>query len=99
MSKVNTYEIREQIMFGNLSNDELDGILRAVRFAKAQLIKENKNTLTVGTTVKFTQTSTGKHVYGTVEKVNRKYIIVKESNTNNLVSSKWRVPAFMLEAA
>jgi len=99
MSKVDTYEIREQIMFGNLSNDELDGILRAVRFAKAQLIKENKNTLTVGTTVKFTQTSTGKHVYGTVEKVNRKYIIVKESSTNNLFGSKWRVPAFMLEAA
>jgi len=99
MSKVDTYEIREQIMFGNLSNDELDGILRAVKFAKAQIIKENKNTLTIGTTVKFTQTKTGKLVYGTVEKVNRKYIIVKEQNSNRLVSSKWRVPAFMLEAA
>lgn len=99
MSKVDTYEIREQIMFGNLSNDELDDILRAVKFAKAQIIKENKNTLTIGTTVKFTQTKTGKLVYGTVEKVNRKYIIVKEQNSNRLVSSKWRVPAFMLEAA
>ena len=97
MSKVDTYTMREQIMFGNLSNDELDGILRAVKFAKAQITKENKNTLTVGTTVKFTQTKTGKLVYGTVEKVNRKYVIVNEKRTNSLIGSKWRVPAYMLE--
>jgi exosome complex RNA-binding protein Csl4 len=99
MSTINLNEVREQIMFGKLSNEELDGILSAVRFAKAQLIQKNKNELRVGTTVKFTKSKTGAVVYGTVEKVNRKYVIVNERKANSLVGSKWRVPAYMLEAA
>jgi hypothetical protein len=99
MSKINLNEVREQIMFGNLSNEELDSILNAVRFAKAQLIQQNKNELRVGSIVKFTKSKTGAVIYGTVEKVNRKYVIVNEKRTNSLVGSKWRVPAYMLEAA
>ena len=84
--------IRSIIMFNDYSNEELDVILNAVRFAKAQLIQKNKNELRVGTMVKFTKSKTGTVVYGTVEKVNRKYVIVNERT-----GSKWRVPAYMLE--
>jgi exosome complex RNA-binding protein Csl4 len=98
MSTINLNEVREQIMFGKLSNDELDGILSAVRFAKAQLIHQNKNELRVGSTVKFTKSKTGTIVYGTVEKVNRKYVIVDEQKANTFIKTKWRVPAYMLEA-
>ena len=86
--------IRSIIMFNDYSNEELDVILNAVRFAKAQLIQKNKNELRVGTMVKFTKSKTGTVVYGTVEKVNRKYVIVNERT-----GSKWRVPAYMLEPA
>jgi exosome complex RNA-binding protein Csl4 len=91
--------MREQIMFNGLTNDQLDSILTAVRFAKAQLIQQNKNEFRVGTIVKFTKSKTGAVVYGTVEKVNRKYVIVNEKISNSLVGAKWRVPANMLEPA
>jgi hypothetical protein len=41
---------------------------------------------------------TGQTVFGTVEKVNRKFIIVREKSTN-FYAMQWRVPANMLEAA
>jgi exosome complex RNA-binding protein Csl4 len=90
--------LREQIMFNGLTNAQLDSILTAVRFAKAQLIHQNKNELRVGSTVKFTKSKTGTIVYGTVEKVNRKYVIVDEQKANTFIKTKWRVPAYMLEA-
>ena len=41
----------------------------------------------------------GVEVYGVVDKVNRKYIHVREINTGRLTAGVWRVPANMLEAA
>ena len=88
-------QVNQAIMFGNFTNDELSSIIDAVKFARASITNQNKREMTVGTMVKFTSTRTGMTVTGTVQKVNRKFIIVRE--TNKL--SNWRVPANMLTVA
>ena len=86
-------EINQSIMFGNLSNEQLDSIIMAIKFARGQLVQKNKFTLVKGTRVKFTNSRTGQSVVGEVTEVKRKFIHVRSGMTN------WRVPANMLEAA
>jgi len=86
-------EINRAIISGNFTNDQLTSIGDAIRFARAQLGQQNKYTLRVGTKVKFTSSRTGMEVTGDVQKINRKFVIVKSGMTN------WRVPASMLSAA
>ena len=88
-------QINQAIMFGNFTNDELNSIGDAIKFARSQIANQNKRDMRVGTLVKFTSSRTGMPVTGTVQKINRKFIIVRE--TNKL--SNWRVPANMLEVA
>lgn len=95
---MNISEINRSIIAGSFTNDELNSIGDAIKFARAQLANKNKFTLVKGSKVKFTNSRSGGIVIGTVEKVNRKYIIVRE-NTSGLFSTNWRVPASMLSAA
>ena len=88
-------EINATIIGGAFTNDEMDSIQMAIKFAKAQLATKNKFTFRAGSQVKFTSSKTGVMVLGTVEKVNRKYIVVRE---NGKAFGNWRVPANMLEA-
>jgi len=90
---MNLQEINRAIIAGAFSNEDLNSINDAIRFARSQLVSDVKRTLTVGTTVKFTSSRSGQTVIGTVGKVNRKFVIVKSGLTN------WRVPANMLSAA
>ena len=91
-------EINTAIMHGDFTNEQLNSISEAIRFARAQLVVRNKCTLSVGTKVKFTSTKRGV-VLGTVKKINRKFILVSEDKPGNLIASTWRVPANMLEVA
>jgi hypothetical protein len=88
-------EINSAIISGNFTNDQLDSIMMAVKFARNQIVHKNTGSLVVGTAVKFTNNRTGQSVLGKVEKVNRKYIIVRE---NGKAFGSWRVPANMLTA-
>ena len=85
--------INGTILAGNFTNEQLNSIGDAIRFARAQLGQQNKYTLRVGTKVKFTSSRNGMEVTGDVQKINRKFVIVKSGVTN------WRVPASMLAAA
>lgn len=85
--------INGAILAGNFTNEQLNSIGDAIRFARAQLGQQNKYTLRVGTKVKFTSSRSGMEVTGDVQKINRKFVIVKSGVTN------WRVPANMLQAA
>lgn len=87
-------QVCQQIMFGNFTNDELNGIIEAIKFARANITKANIRTIRAGSTVKFTSSKTGKVVTGEVTKVGRKFLIVRESGT----FGNWRVPASMVEA-
>jgi len=86
-------QINSAIMFGNFSNNELTSIIDAVKFARAQLTKQNKRAFQLGDTVKFTSNRNGLTYVGTVRKVKIKYILV------NTPGGVFNVPANMLEAA
>lgn len=86
-------EINYSIMFGDLSNVELDSVVSAVRFARANLAKVNKRSFHVGTEVKFTEAKSGQTHVGLVNKIMRKNVLVQVG------SRLWRVPANMLTAS
>ena len=90
---MNIKEINSAIMHGDFTNEELNSINDAIRFARAQLVIRNKSALSIGSIVKFTSTSRGV-ISGTVKKINHKYVLVNEAGK---AFSTWRVPANMLE--
>jgi hypothetical protein len=90
-------EINRAIIAGTFSNEDLNSIGDAIKFARGQLAQKAKFTLRAGSQVKFTNSRSGQTVLGTVEKVNRKFIIVRENG--KAFGGNWRVPANMLQAA
>ena len=89
-------EINSTIIGGAFTDEQLNSIAMAIKFARNQLAAKAKFTLVKGTSVKFTNSRSGQTVLGTVDKVNRKFIIVRE---NGKAFTTWRVPANMLSAA
>ena len=89
---MNIKQINTAIMQGDLSNEELNTIGDAIRFARAQLVVRNKSALTIGSNVKFTSSTRGT-ISGVVKKINRKFIIVDQTGQFR----SWKVPANMLE--
>ena len=85
-------EVNTAIMFGNFTNEQLNSIVSAVQYARAQLGKEKIRTFTKGDTVKFHSVKRGVTVTGTVTKVAIKYVTVKDG------VMLWKVSANMLEA-
>ena len=92
---ISVENINQTIIRGDFTNDQLDSIIMAVKFARNTIAKRNKSSLWVGDTVKFTSSRRGELIMGTVQKINRKFIVVRENGNRNLT---WRVPANMLEA-
>ena len=93
MTYATIQEVNTSIMFSNFTNEQLNSIVDAVQYARAQLRKEKIRTFTKGDTVKFHSVKRGVTVTGTVTKVAIKYVTVKDG------AMLWRVPANMLEAA
>lgn len=92
-------DINSAIIGGSFTNDQLNGIIQSIKFARSQLANKNKFTFVKGTQAKFVDNKTGQYIVGTVEDVKRKFIHVRENSSGRLVSRVWRVPASMLEAA
>jgi len=86
-------EINQAIMVGNLTNDQLDSVLMAIKYARGQISRTNRFTLTIGKEVKFRNSKLNMMTFGTVQKINHKNVVVRVGNTT------WRVPANMIEAA
>lgn len=92
MSNIDT--ICKEVRFGNLNSDDLNELIMAVKYRRLVLGQEVKRSVTTGMTVKFKNSRTGKIVTGTVEKINRKNVMVREQNFG-----LWRVPSTMIEVA
>jgi len=86
-------QINSTIISGAFTNEQLDSIATAIKFARNQLATQAKFTLVKGTRVKFTNSRTGQLMIGDVTDVKRKFIHVRVGMSN------WRVPANMLSAA
>ena len=93
MSLATIQQVKEAIMFGDFSNEQLSAILQAVKYRRAQITKEKVRSFWNGDNVKFVHPKTGRTHFGVVSKVKIKFISVREGNTT------WNVPANMLEAA
>ena len=92
-------EVNQAIMFGNFTDEQLRSIGMAVTYRRNQILSANKRQLAVGSKVKFVGRQ-GRTVIGSVEKINRKFIIVKEqpnSFNGGIFATNWRVPGNMLE--
>jgi hypothetical protein len=90
-NQLSIQQINENIMFGTWTDEQLNSMVMAIRYNRAQLVKKTKWTLSVGDTVKFV--ARGREVRGRVIKIMQKNIKVQEGLT------VWKVPANMLEAA
>jgi uncharacterized protein YkvS len=73
------------------TDDELKQIIDAVKLQRQFISVQNIRSVTVGNTVEFE--ARGRTVQGTVEKVNRKNVKVRETGTFTV----WNVPASMLK--
>ena len=90
---MNIQEINSAIMFGSWTNDQINSMVSAVKYARNQLGKQTKRGMLPGDSVKFTSNRDGRTYQGTVEKVKIKYVLV------NTPQGRFNVPANMLEAA
>jgi len=85
--------INAEILQGAFTNEQLDSIMDAVKFARSRITQKNIFTMRTGANVQFTSTKNGMTYKGVVEKVGRKYIVVRTPQGG------WRVPANMLSPA
>jgi hypothetical protein len=92
-SQMDIKAINTAIITGSFTNDQLISIIDAVKYARAQLTKTKLRSFSVGDRVKFTSNKNGMTYVGEVEKVKLKFVLIKTP------TSRWNVPANMLEAA
>jgi hypothetical protein len=85
--------VNAEILQGAFTNEQLDSIMDAVRFARSRITQRNIFTMRTGSNVQFTSTKNGIVYKGVVEKVGRKYVTVRTPQGG------WRVPANMLSEA
>jgi len=86
---MNADQIAKSIRYTNWTNDELVKFIDAVKYARAQLVRENINEFGPGDQVRFNSAKHGL-IGGTVEKVAIKYVTVRSP------VGLFRVPANML---
>ena len=84
-------DINSAIISGVYTNDDLNSIINAIKFARAQLTKQQARALRVGDQVRFS--SRGNTYFGTIERLKLKNAFVKVGNF-----SRYNVPMSMLEA-
>ena len=74
-----------------MDGDQLKQVVEAIQLKRQFLAKQAIRNFIVGDMVQFTG-KTGGTINATVEKVNKKYVIV----STHIGGEKWRVPATML---
>lgn len=92
MANFSISDINSAIMHQEWTNDQLNSMVMAIKYARERLAKKTVWSLTHGVQVQFVDRS-GRKQIGTVTKINRKKVIVRVGMTN------WNVPASMLTAA
>jgi hypothetical protein len=92
--KMQATEIARLIIAGSYTNDELNNIADAIKFARSQIVRRNTGSFVIGSRVQFTNNKTGAKFTGRVNKVKQKYSLVATDQ-----GPLYNVPANMLEAA
>lgn len=85
-------EINAQIISSNLSIDQLNQVIEAVKYARAQLGRQVARTISIGSNVRFTARD-GQVFTGTVQGIKIKNAVVTTAQ------GRFQVPMSLLEAA
>ena len=88
---MNAQQITNALVQGTFTNDELQSVIDAVKYARAKLGKATKRSLSVGDNVQWVSSRNGLTVKGTVRKIAIKNVQVATAQ------GIWNVPASMLE--
>lgn len=91
MSNLTIQEINAAIIGGNFTNEQLESVNDAVRYARSRITAQTVRKLRVNDKVSFVHSRNGLTYTGKVAKVNPKFIRI-----NCGASGMWRVPANML---
>ena len=83
-------QINTAISYQKWTVQDVESLIRSVKYARSQLGRANISKINVGDNVNFTSSRTGLNTTGVVTKVAIKYVTVKT------ISGLWRVPASML---
>lgn len=85
-------EIKAHIISSNLSIDELNQVVEAVKYARTQLGRQVARTISIGSQVRFSGRD-GRVFTGTVDGIKIKNAVVTTAQ------GRYRVPMSLLEAA
>jgi hypothetical protein len=85
-------EIKAAIISSNLTIDDLNEVIEAVKYARTQLGRQVARTISIGTNVRFTGRD-GRIVTGTVQGIKIKNAVVQTAG------GRFRVPMSMLQEA
>ena len=88
---MNIAAINQSIMQGTWTNEDIESMIGAVKYARSRLAQKAKRAMSVGALVQFTSSRSGRVVQGNVRKIAIKYVTV------DTPEGAWRVPANMLE--
>lgn len=89
--EMDIHQINSAIMFGDLTDIELNSIIDAVKFRRKCLVEQSKRQLTIGSEVTWPSTKRNITFTGTVIKIAQKYVTVKSPAVGT-----WKVPANMI---
>ena len=88
--QLSVQQINAALVAGQFTNDELNSIGDAIKFARSRIQRKTICELRIGTNVNFTSSKTGQNYTGTVTKIAIKYVTVRTA------AGLWKVPASML---
>jgi len=88
---MNVNQIVAEIMSGTLTNDDIEKVAQALKYARAQVGKTIKRQLSPGVSVRFYHPKQNFYIAGTVNRVKQKYVLVDTQG------GRYNVPANLLE--
>ena len=86
-------QIITELMSGTLTNDDIEQVAQALKYARAQVGREVKRQLAPGASVKFYHPKQNFYIAGTVNRIKQKYVLVDTPR------GRYNVPANLLEVA
>jgi hypothetical protein len=90
---MNVDQIVTELMSGALTNDDIEQVAQALKYARAQVGREVKRQLAPGASVKFYHPKQNFYIAGTVNRIKQKYVLV------DTAKGRYNVPANLLEMA
>jgi hypothetical protein len=86
-------QIVNELMSGTLTNDDIEQVAQALKYARAQVGRQIKRQLHPGLSVKFYHPKQNFYIAGTVNRIKQKYVLVDTAR------GRYNVPANLLEVA